>query len=56
MKEHSIYTTMGFKALKRAAEKVAENARKNNYKIPVWVNGRIEFIKPEIPSKHKMKR
>lgn len=42
MKKHSQYTILGFKAIQRAAAKVAENARKNNYKIPVWINGRIE--------------
>ena len=46
MKKHNKYTLIGLVALKRAAEKVAEDARKNNYKIPVWVNGRIEY---EIP-------
>ncbi len=46
------YAMMGLRALKRASEKVAEDARKNNYKIPVWKNGRIEFV---IPEKHKDK-
>ena len=32
--------------MERAAAKVAEDARKNKYKIPVWKNGRIEY---EIP-------
>ena len=36
------------KALERAAAKVAENARKNKYKIPVWKNGRIEYEIPGI--------
>jgi len=34
--------------LQRAARKVAENARKNNLRIPIWKNGRIEYIVPEI--------
>ena len=46
MEEHNKYALLGLKALKRAAAKVAENARKNGYKIPVWKNGRIEY---EIP-------
>ena len=46
MKKHSKYAILGFRALQRAAEKVAEDARRNNYKIPVWKNGQIEF---EIP-------
>ena len=47
MKKHSKYAILGLKALQRAADKVGEDARKNNYKIPVWKNGRIEF---EIPT------
>ena len=53
MKKQNIYATMGLKALKRAAAKVAENARKNNLKIPIWVNEKVEFIKPEISRKTK---
>ena len=34
--------------MERAAAKVAEDARRNKYKIPVWKNGRIEH---EIPGK-----
>ena len=33
MKEHNVYTVLGLKALRRAAAKVAENAKKNNFKI-----------------------
>jgi len=33
MKKHSEYALLGLKALERAASKVAENARRNNYKI-----------------------
>ena len=47
MKEHNIYTVLGLKALQRAAAKVAENARKNNFKIPIWKNGRIEYLMPD---------
>ena len=48
MKKHNRYTILGLKALQRAAKKVAENAGKNNLKIPIWKNGRIEYIVPEI--------
>jgi len=48
MKKHNNYTVIGLKALQRAALKVAEDARKNNYKIPVWKNGRIEYKIPEV--------
>ena len=48
MEKHNKYTLLGFKALQRAAAKVAENARKNNLKIPIWKNGRIVYEIPEI--------
>jgi len=48
MKEHKKYALLGLKALQRASAKVAENARKNNYKIPIWKNGRIEYEIPGI--------
>ena len=48
MKEHKKYAVLGLRALRRASAKVAENARKNNYKIPIWKNGRIEYEIPEI--------
>ncbi len=47
-KKHNKYAEMGLRALKRAAAKVAEDARRNNYKLPIWINGRIEY---EIPGK-----
>ncbi|NOR05017.1 MAG: hypothetical protein GQ575_01760 [Deltaproteobacteria bacterium] len=48
MKRHNKYALLGLKALERAALKVAENARKNKYKIPIWKNGRIEYEIPGI--------
>jgi hypothetical protein len=48
MKKHNKYAEIGLKALKRAALKVAEDARKNKYKIPVWKDGCIEFKIPGI--------
>ena len=46
MKKTSKYASIGLKALKRAAKKVAMDAKRNNYKIPIWKNGRIEYYKP----------
>jgi hypothetical protein len=43
---------IGLKALQRAAVKVAEDAKKNNYKMPVWENGKIEFEVSEIATNH----
>ena len=50
MKKHSKYAVLGLQALERAAKKVAENARKNKYKIPIWENGSIKFKVPGITS------
>lgn len=47
MEKHNKYSILGLKALRRAAVKVAENAKKNNYKIPIWKNGRIEYEIPQ---------
>ncbi len=49
MKRHNYYAVIGLRALKRAAAKVAEDAHKNNYKIPIWKNGRIEYVVPGGP-------
>ena len=53
MKEHNQYALLGLRALKRAYEKVAENAKKNNYKISVWKNGRIEYVATMITTERK---
>jgi len=42
------YAALGLRALRRAAKKIAEDARKDGSKIPIWRNGRIEYIIPEI--------
>ena len=48
MKKHNKYVIIGLRALQRAAKKAADEARKGNYKIPVWNNGRIEYKIPII--------
>lgn len=53
MKEHNNYTALGLKALERAAARVSENARKNNFKIPIWENGRVEYLIPEISTEQR---
>jgi hypothetical protein len=52
MKKYNKYSMIGLKALQRAAVKVAEDAKKNNYKMPVWENGKIEFEVSEIATNH----
>jgi len=54
MKKHNKYAVMGLKALKRAAAKVAEDARRNNYTIPIWKNGRIVHEIPEVNTEQKI--
>ncbi len=41
------YATMGLNALKRAARKAFEKARQNNLEVPIWRDGRIEYINSE---------
>ena len=53
MKKQNIYATLGLKALKRAAAKVAENARKNNLKIPVWVMEKSNLLNRKYPGRAK---
>lgn len=48
MKKYNKYSLLGLKALQRAAAKVAMDAKKNNYKIAIWQNGRIEYEIPKI--------
>ncbi len=48
MKKHNKYSILGLKALQRAANKVAEDAKKNKYKIPVWKNGKVVYEIPGI--------
>jgi len=59
MKRHNKYALLGLQALQRAVQNVAEEAKKNNLKIPVWKNGHIEYIFPEkitqkgiVPNRH----
>ena len=47
MENQNNYATTALCALLRAAAKVADDARKNNYKLPIWRNGKIEYKVPE---------
>ncbi len=48
MENQNNHATNALKALRRAAAKVADDARKNNYKLPIWINGKIEYKVPEV--------
>ena len=52
MAQQKDYATMALKALRRAAHKAIVEAKKRGLKIPVWKNGKIEYINPEIETKH----
>jgi len=41
------YATIGLNALKRAARKAFERARQNNLEVPIWRDGKIEYINSE---------
>jgi hypothetical protein len=53
MESHNKYAKIGLKALRRAAFKVAEDARRNNYKIPIWRDGHIVHEIPEDTKEQK---
>ena len=53
MKKHTKYALLALKAMERAAAKVAEDARKNQSKIPVWTNGRVEYESPGIVTEQR---
>ncbi len=42
------YAAMGLTALKRATRKAVERARQNHLQIPIWRDGKIEYINLEI--------
>ncbi len=37
----------GMKSLNRATAKVFEEARRKNEPLPVWINGKVEYLVPE---------
>ena len=51
MKDKNDYAEMGLRAMKRAALKAHEEARKNNLKVPIWQNNRVEYIDPSSENK-----
>ena len=42
------YAAMGLTALKRATRKAFERARQNHLQVPIWRDGKIEYINLEI--------
>ena len=54
MENKQYYIDIAMKAAQNAAHKVAEKARKENRKLPVWKNGHIEFEVPGYSQQKKM--
>ena len=48
MSKGEYYAKLGYAALCRAAYEVAEKARKDKVKIPIWQDGKIEYGIPDI--------
>lgn len=46
------YAHLGYAALCRAALAVAEKARKENRKLPIWKNGKVVYDFPTITPQH----
>jgi len=47
------YAVLGLNALKRAAFRAIAEAKKRNLKVPIWKDGKIEYISPEIDTEPK---
>ena len=47
MEGNNSLNMMAFQALKRASRKVREKARRNNLKIPYWIDGETHWIVPK---------
>lgn len=47
MEGNNSFNMLAFQALKRASRKVREKARRNNQKIPYWIDGETHWMVPE---------
>jgi hypothetical protein len=47
MEGNNSLNMMAFRALKRASRKVREKARRNNLKIPYWIDGETRWMVPK---------
>ncbi|MEM9399015.1 MAG: hypothetical protein AAF984_02295 [Verrucomicrobiota bacterium] len=48
MSNSDYYAKLGYAALCRAALQVAEKAKKENRKLPIWKNGQVVYGFPSI--------
>jgi len=48
MSKGEYYARLGYAALCRAALEVAEKAKRENRKLPIWENGRVVYGFPTI--------
>jgi len=49
MDKQNNYEILVLNALKRASIKVVKDAIKNNYNIPYWIDGKVEYQIPTLP-------
>ena len=50
------YATLGLKALNRAVQNAIAEAKRKNLKIPIWKEGKIEYINPQIITEQREKQ
>ena len=50
------YATLGLKALNRAVQNAIAEAKRKNLKIPIWKEGKIEYINPKIITEQREKQ
>lgn len=48
VKKEQDHAAMALRALIRAAQKAMAEAKRKNLKVPIWIDGKIEYIDPEI--------
>ena len=53
MKSQTKYGAIGLAALKRAVSDIAEEARRNGFKVPMWKDGRIVYGIPGVESEEE---
>lgn len=47
MKQKYDDAEIGLRSLNRATARLYEKARKNNAPLPIWVDGKVEYMLPE---------
>jgi len=50
------YAAMGLTALKRATRKAFKRARQNHLQVPIWRDGKIEYVNLEMDTESGKER